>query len=62
MIHLVIKDDSEVVYANTDQFKAQHFCLLLVKKYPRLSFKMIHCPQGTLDKSFVDEIRKAFKF
>lgn len=52
----------EVVYANTDQFKAQKYTLKFIKRYPTQIFSMSHVNECTLAKSFREELRDAFKF
>lgn len=63
VFHLVFMEETgEVVYANTDQFKAQRVCLQLVKKRPDLHFVLRHVDAKTIIWSSRVELREAFKF
>lgn len=61
--HLVFwVETGEVVYANTDQYKAQKACLLLVSKLPDLHFKMKHVDAKEISFSDRKDMRTAFNF
>ena len=52
----------DVVYANTDQFKAQSMTLRFIKRFPTETFSMSHVNKHTLAISFRVLLRETFKF
>lgn len=57
-----MEETGEVVYANTDQFKAQRVCLQLVKKRPDLHFVLRHVDAMNISWGSRVELRATFNF